>query len=827
MNVFKYNLCYLAIASALLSIPLTSSAKPFCDNGNGQVWNQFDPIFSGELKNNECYEIGAHDDPDSADKSWAAKAENLTMLSGSKLSVMGYINDSQVQNGAQLWIGKTGLIYSDPYQPGIPATGSGIDVQSGGLVYVINGGTLRDSFINGGRVNITSVAPSYIPGVSLNNQVNAGGVLMVYSEGRSAQTTINDGGLEVLQMNGASENTLINAGGMQYVTDDSSAVNTTIDGGVQYLFLSTTGSNPGVAENTAIKNSGSQIVQDGAQAFTTTLWDESSQNIRAGSTTTNTTLHDSAISLIQKGAMAAGETVVNDRAQLQVVTGAQDNTETSTKGAYVENLQLTTADSMLKIRAGEEMGNAYVDELRGQGQIRFDGGPDSQHSNLVIGTLSGSHTFWMNTSIAENKSDFLTITQGSGEHTLKILDSGAEITQPTENSLDLVANHSGDALFRLAAIDGTNINAVDGGTYMYTLQQRDEENNTIWYLSSLKEEKPEPAPPTPDEGSQPDTSGEEDKPSPEPSAPVNKTTPSTDAVLSIASANQFIFDGEMQSLRHRKGDLNSNKGVDAGVWGRYLTHNMSINGETGAAYKIQQNGFELGGDKVLSSTSGEFIVGLFTSFTDNTLQHARGGNSKINSYGMGAYLTAFTHSGYYVDSVIKINHFQNRLNARMTSGGLTQSHYNQNAIGGALEAGYYDHLSEARFAEPYLRTSFYQAKGKKIVLSNGMTADINKSRSLKAELGSTIGTRLSWNNGMEINPYFRVAVEREFIQSNKVTINRRNNFNNDFSGTAGKYGLGVDIKLSSQSAVYAEANYRKGQYIESPIMANVGFRINF
>ncbi|HCD1254268.1 TPA: autotransporter outer membrane beta-barrel domain-containing protein [Citrobacter amalonaticus] len=816
MKIFKYNLCNLAIASALLSTSLTSSAKLFCDNGNGQVWNKFDPVLSGELKNNECYEIGAYVDPDSADKSWTAKAENLTMLSGSKLSVMGYIFDSQVQNGAQLWIGKKGLIYSDPFQPGIPATGSGVDVQSGGLVYVINDGTLRDSFINGGRVNITSAAPDYIPGGSINNQVNAGGVLMVYSGGHSAQTTINDGGLEVLQMNGTSENTLINAGGMQYVTDDSSAVNTTVAGGIQYIFLSTTGSNPGVAENTVIKNSGSQIVQDGAQVFSTTLWDNGLQNIRAGSMTTNTTLHDSAISLIQKGAMAAGETIVNDRAQLQVVTGALDNTAAATKGAYIENVQLTTADSMLKIRAGEEMGSAFVDELRGQGQIRFDAGPDSWHSNLVIGTLSGSHTFWMNTSIAEKKSDFLTITQGSGEHSLKIIDSGAEITQPTENSLDLVADRSGGARFRLVAMDGTNINAVDGGTYMYTLQQRDEENNTIWYLSSQKEEKPQPeiVPP-------------EEKPQPDPSAPVKKTTPSTDAVLSIASANQFIFDGELQSLRYRKGDLNSHKGKDTGVWGRYLTHNANINGKTGAAYKIQQNGFELGGDMVLPSASGEFIVGLFTSFTDNTLQHARGGNSKINSYGVGAYLTGFTHSGFYLDSVIKINQLQNRLNARMTSGGAVQSHYHQNAIGGTLEAGYHDQLVDGWFAEPYLRSSIYQAEGKDILLSNGMTANINKNRSLKAELGSTIGTHLTWRNGIEINPYFRVAVEREFIKSNKVTINKRNDFNNDFSGTSGKYGLGVDIRLSSQSAVYAEANYQKGQYVESPIMTNVGFRINF
>ncbi|WP_114986604.1 autotransporter outer membrane beta-barrel domain-containing protein [Pragia fontium] len=33
--------------------------------------------------------------------------------------------------------------------------------------------------------------------------------------------------------------------------------------------------------------------------------------------------------------------------------------------------------------------------------------------------------------------------------------------------------------------------------------------------------------------------------------------------------------------------------------------------------------------------------------------------------------------------------------------------------------------------------------------------------------------------------------------------------------------------MSDKASVYAEMNYRKGHNIESPIVANLGFRINF
>ncbi|WP_134531587.1 autotransporter outer membrane beta-barrel domain-containing protein [Budvicia aquatica] len=98
--------------------------------------------------------------------------------------------------------------------------------------------------------------------------------------------------------------------------------------------------------------------------------------------------------------------------------------------------------------------------------------------------------------------------------------------------------------------------------------------------------------------------------------------------LSLASSTQFIFDGELQSLRFRQGSLNMNKGQNSGVWGRYLTNNTRIRANNNTAYRLQQDGIELGADTVLTTSGGRLITGGFVSYSDNMIKHARGGSKQ-------------------------------------------------------------------------------------------------------------------------------------------------------------------------------------------------------
>ncbi len=545
-----------------------------------------------------------------------------------------------------------------------------------------------------------------------------------------------------------------------------------------------------------------QSIEANGHSIGATFYDRATQVVKAGGESQDTHLFDHSYSWVYAEAKLTGLTEVNDAATVYMNAAA-------TQGAYAENVVLNGEDTTLMVRASLD-NNAYatVDNLiLNGGEVVFQQSSGDQYASLNIGTLSGSGSFLFNTSIAEGKGNFVTIANASGEHKVIVNDSGHEITSPDMTTLDLIHDLSGDATFTLASISGANIIEVDGGTYVYSLNTWDNSaraGGNLWYLGSGL------------------NTGTELEPEPE-----EKTTPSTDAVLSMASSNQFIFDGEMQNLRFRKGDLNNNKGDGASVWGRYLTNNTRVNAAHDAAYRLQQDGFEIGADKVLEMSSGQLVLGGFTSYSNNRVKHARGGNSTVDSYSLGAYGTYFDNSGYYVDAVVKANRFKNSLNAHMTNGGSVQSDYNQNAIGGSLEAGYHYSLSNNWFVEPYVRTSYYTAQDKDIALNNGMTANIDNNRSAKGEIGTHLGTKIDLNNGAIIRPYAKVAIEREFIKSNTVTINQVNDFNNDLSGHTAKYGLGMDINLTKQTSVYAEANYRNGTHVESPIMANIGFRINF
>lgn len=568
-----------------------------------------------------------------------------------------------------------------------------------------------------------------------------------------------------------------------------------------------------------------QRIDDTGFSSTATFNGTSYQNIYSGGESQDTTLFDSAYSWVRAGGKLTGLTQVNNAAAIYLDTN-------ETNGAYAQNVVLNGENTRLVVRYNAaNNASATVDDLiLNGGEVAFQSGTGSHYTSLNIGTLSGAGSFLFNTSIAEGKGNFVTIANASGSHKVMVSDSGAEITTPGETTLDLIHDLSGQAQFSLASLSGANITEIDGGTYVYSLKKSNNLARTggnLWYLGStldagLESVQPEipevPGVPTPEIPEVPGV------PTPEIEM---KTTPSTDAVLSMASANQFIFDGELQNLRSRKGDLNNSKGENASVWGRYLTNNTRINAAHDAAYRLQQDGFEIGADKIFGLSSGQLVLGGFTSYSNNSVKHTRGGNSKVDSYSLGAYGSYFDNSGYYIDAVLKANRFNNSLNANMTNGGSVQSDYNQNAAGGSLEAGYHYKLSDNWFVEPYARASYYTAQAKDIALNNGMKANIDDNRSAKGELGTHVGTKFDLKNGAIIRPYAKVAIEREFITSNTVTINQENDFNNDLSGNTAKYGLGMDVNLTKQTSVYAEANYRKGTHVESPVMANIGFRINF
>ena len=849
--MLKTKLTTISFLTAIL-LSQSSLATVFCGNRTNISFSGATTV-TGDLDDNRCVEIGAWNY--GGDGGYAGSALNVNMLSGSLMSVLGFMADSTVNSGAEVYITKVPKIAAGGYDNTVPATASNINILSGGLVRVYDGGTLRNSFLDGGTVYVSNAGATGSSGKAIDNEVSNGGKLFVYEKGYSSGTVINNDSYEYVQQAGVSDNANIN-GGLQYVTSsgiangatvnsdgiqyvtNSGVVNDTVinDGGTQYLFVSGSDSTAiaGVAKNTTLNGTGAQIIQQGGMASVVTLNDSAVQTIHNSSSAENVTINDNAKSWLASGAKMTGKTLVNDSGQLQLSTSA-------TGGASVDDLILNGVDSTLLIVANNsDTDSATVGQLSGDGNVRFYApGSTPVYSRLNVDSLSGSLNFYLNASIDGGNGDYVTISQGTGNHNVTVADSGAEITEPGHRSLDIINDASGGALFSLASLNGTHINAIDGGTYMYSLYNRDVSDGKIWYLAADKESTPpvtepeippvtEPEIPPITEPEIPPVTEPEIPPVTEPEIPPvtkPKTTPGTDAVLSMSVAPMLMFKSEMNNLRFRQG-LSEKTAGDNGAWIRFTGGHSNVNsGYTD--FKLDQSGLELGVDQIIDTDDAKIRVGLFSGYNSGKVKHARGGVSRIDSITIGAQTTWFHHHGWYVDGVIKYNHFDNSLNAISTNGSGISSGYNQNALGAAVEFGKNIYFQNQVWAEPYAKLSAVQVNGVDLKLNNGMKGSISDQHSLSTELGFNLGRTFLLEKNITIAPYIKAAWLHEYVDNNKSKINDRNTFVTDLSGDMGKVGVGINSSFNKELSIFAEVDYAKGNKQEDPTMANLGFRYSF
>lgn len=638
-------------------------------------------------------------------------------------------------------------------------------------------------------------------GKSLNTTLSGNAQQQISGTGTRAEDNIlTDNTLQIVWDNGQALNTTLNGNSLQSVSDGASAINTILNDHTQQqitgagsiadntiindMSVQTIG-NEGLSKNTTINDTGSVIINGNNALASNILLNGGNVHVING-TARDTTVASSGVLTLEQQGHLYGETILNGGRLIINGSGMAVGSETDVLSVNNNALiQVNGSQNTISNLALDEGYITLTDPF-----ARADS--SMPHKQLNINNLTGQGTFLLSVDLATPQGDFVQIQHASGSHGVLVKSSGRNPL--SANTLDIIAAKEGNAAFQLQ----NKGQVVDLGTYQYYLTNSSATGQTVWSL-------------TPNTNS--DNGG-------------GSISPSTDAVLSIVSATQFIADGEMQSLRFRHGDLRNNTGSNAGVWGRFLLNDTRIHATEGASYELKQNGMEFGADNVIELLNGKLVLGGLAVFSDNRLEHSRGGQSSINSYGIGGYATYFNESGYYLDTVVKYNRFNDTLNAVMTDGASTSGSYSQNALTTSIEMGANYTLNNIAWVEPYIRGTYFVTDSQNFTLDNGMLAHTGVTRSARVELGSTLGVDYTVDS-KTIRPYVRAALENEFIKSNRVTINDTDEFNNDFSGVVGKYGIGISANVSEKANVYAEASYRKGHNLESPIVANLGFRINF
>lgn len=408
------------------------------------------------------------------------------------------------------------------------------------------------------------------------------------------------------------------------------------------------------------------------------------------------------------------------------------------------------------------------------GTVKF--GETDAFYQLDVDSLDGNGTFVMGTDFARGVTDFLNVEgEAKGDHKLLLAASGSEPTNPED--IRVVHTGGGDAQFSLVG------DVVDVGAYSYGLKKE----GTDWFLD-----------------------------------PNNRViSPGTRSVLALFNTAPTVWYGEATSLRTRMGELRFDP-AQAGVWIRGYGNKYEVSDSTGIGYSQNQQGFTVGTDTPLADS--QWLVGVMAGHSTSDLNLKRGTSGNVKSYYLGAYATWLDEeSGLYFDAVAKVNRFQNESKVGLSDGTSSKGKYNNTGGGLSAEFGRHIKLDDGFFIEPYAQMSTVVIQGANYNLDNGLEAKGERTRSIMAKAGATVGRDIQLDSGSVVQPYLRAAMVHEFANNNKVSVNN-NVFNNDLSGSRAEFGAGMAVKLSQSVQLHADLEHSSGGRVEQPWGANVGVR---
>ena len=427
-------------------------------------------------------------------------------------------------------------------------------------------------------------------------------------------------------------------------------------------------------------------------------------------------------------------------------------------------------------------GNSSVGDLAlNGGQVTF--GDTSSFHELTVNNLSGNGTFVMGSDFISGETDQLIVTgSSSGNHGLLVASSGNEATV---ESMRLVQTQDGAAQFHLL----NDRDRVDVGAYSYEMTK--DENND-WVLNRE----------------------------------TRTISPMTRSVMALFNTPITVAYGELSSLRSRMGELRYSEGRDAGLWMRAYGNKYNVSGaSSGAGYQQNQHGLSLGADMQVAET--DWLVGVLGGTSRSDLNLDYGTSGRVDSYYLGGYATWLDReTGYYVDTVVKYNRYQNNAKVGLSDSTRTKGDYDTHGLSGSVEAGKHIKLNDGYFIEPFAQVATAVVAGKDYSFDNGLRAEGDTARSLLGKVGTTVGKTIPLDGGGMLQPYVKAAFAHEFVKRNEVQVNN-NVFNNDLSGSRAELGAGVSLALSKQLRVHADVEYSNGKHIEQPYGVNLGVRYDF
>ncbi|NUF27354.1 autotransporter outer membrane beta-barrel domain-containing protein [Gilliamella sp. ESL0254] len=439
---------------------------------------------------------------------------------------------------------------------------------------------------------------------------------------------------------------------------------------------------------------------------------------------------------------------------------------------------------------------------------------------LVTNSLAGNGVFEMRTGIGQNiANDLLKIIGtglATGNHKITLIDDKTGANSVTGNErITLVETEGGSAVFGLSS------QSFDVGPYQFnTLTKVNGARGAgteDWVLSgSLPHQNG-------NNNNNNDVGGNGNTPN-KPIAQKPLLTHTAQNAANILNSSYLMNYVETQALLQRMGQLNMNNGASGDTWGRVYTGKLSsFNDSRLSNFDMNYYGFQLGVDRQLDNDNYDIYYGIMGGFGRGKIDHNVGdGNTK--SYSAALYSTMQTHSGLYVDSLVKYMRMANKFNSRTGGGYNVKGDGDTDGFSVGAEVGQRFYSSEW-YIEPQAQLTYSRQNNTTIKATNGLKTKLSSYNSLIGRTSVILGYEIQ-DSDNPANIYFKTGYLKEFDGETAYTFNHVAKEKYDFGGNWWDNGIGINMQFNKNHQIYGDIGYSLGNKFDQK-QANVGYRYSF
>ena len=278
-------------------------------------------------------------------------------------------------------------------------------------------------------------------------------------------------------------------------------------------------------------------------------------------------------------------------------------------------------------------------------------------------------------------------------------------------------------------------------------------------------------------------------------------------------------------LYQRMGNLRNNE-AEQGVWGRIYTGENEI--RKGIGLDLEYRAVQVGYDRKENIDGGKLFTGIAFGYFDGNADYDHG-SGESNSATVGMYATYSGNNGSFGDFIVKLGNIDNKLSYTSESGDYYKADYDTYGFSADAEYGYRYEFSNDYYIEPLAQLSYIYIADEEYTMNlngdSGAKVSNDDYQSLIGYAGFHYGKKFG-----DSVAYLRVAAAHEFAGDIDVNAGYQDiKVNSSISGedTWVEYGVGFDVKVKEDTAVYGRLQKSTGDVVKNKWHASVGIRYTF